>query len=948
MIIRKRLTEFLLTIFTLLFVSYSNVIYAESSPLIAPPKQHFKIALSEISYPYHFVNQQGEPDGVMVDYWHLWAEKLGVTVEFVPLTWLETLAKTAEGAVDFHSGLVHLEQREKKLDFSQEIYPLYSYIYLHKDLTGISNINQLTPYNVGVVDGASHQTRIQQHNEKIQIRTFESRSKMYQAGLNQEILAFGDQNKLNEEYPHLDRLTVLFPHYKRISYFSGSYSSAVAKGNTQTLAFINYGITQISDGEKQAIEDKWFSNHQDEQQLTLAFSDNLSPYMAYSSSGKPQGLFVEFWKLWAKYSGIEVKFIGASMARSVDMVKQGVADIHIGYPAKSPSEFDLPVSDRMYQLRSQVYLNKQLATVKSFAELAGYTVGVFVTAPYLDELKQQYTNVNFKLFRNHDEMINAAESDEIVAMISEVENMNYQLIQKNLQSTYVLLEQPTFSVDMHALLNLNNPGLRQLVNDGFKQIPLDELKSTEQIWLTYKALGYYQQMSQKLDLNEVQQAFITDHPKVKVGVTSDWDPIEYVDNNGQITGINIDILNIIAKRTGLKWQFSIYDNWNDLYQALLSGDVDMVAGIEENLKRQQLFNFTDAYWSMPWGIVHRQSIEPKKSIEYFYGKQLAIVKGYKLLDFIRESHPNINVIVVDNLDEGLIAVQQGLADGYVEALPVASKLVRRESLVPLSISIIDEIPLEHTKMATNIKKTVLAELLNIALKTITDSERKQIFEKWFDINVQTGLDRRLVTKIAALAGALIFVIILIIAFWNRKLRLEIAHREALEKKMKHMATHDELTGVANRMLMKEQIQQSIAIHQRQQIKLALLFIDLDGFKGVNDKFGHDVGDQVLIEVAQRLQTCVRQSDIVARFGGDEFVILLTGLHKSQEAAFVADKIVHLLGQPYELSNETAELGCSIGVAVYPDDGDNDIELLKMADNLMYRVKSRGKNGYFLR
>lgn len=127
--------------------------------------------------------------------------------------------------------------------------------------------------------------------------------------------------------------------------------------------------------------------------------------------------------------------------------------------------------------------------------------------------------------------------------------------------------------------------------------------------------------------------------------------------------------------------------------------------------------------------------------------------------------------------------------------------------------------------------------------------------------------------------------------------------------------------------------------------MAVLFIDLDGFKSINDTHGHDVGDELLVQLAERLKGCVRKSDTVVRFGGDEFVLLLTGLHQKEEAALVAQKALMLCQQPFELSAGSAQVGCSIGIAVYPDDGDSDNELLKVADTLMYKVKAKGKNNY---
>ena len=177
------------------------------------------------------------------------------------------------------------------------------------------------------------------------------------------------------------------------------------------------------------------------------------------------------------------------------------------------------------------------------------------------------------------------------------------------------------------------------------------------------------------------------------------------------------------------------------------------------------------------------------------------------------------------------------------------------------------------------------------------------------------------------------------------LRREVGLRREMEQKMRFMATHDDLTQLANRALLQERLEQAVMQHARHQEKLALLFIDLDGFKAVNDNFGHDVGDELLTRVAAMLKYCVRKSDTVARFGGDEFVVLLTGLLDRDDAAIVAEKILLQLAEPVQLSVSQVKVGASIGIALYPDDGIDSNGLLKSADSLMYQAKQSGKGQY---
>ena len=171
----------------------------------------------------------------------------------------------------------------------------------------------------------------------------------------------------------------------------------------------------------------------------------------------------------------------------------------------------------------------------------------------------------------------------------------------------------------------------------------------------------------------------------------------------------------------------------------------------------------------------------------------------------------------------------------------------------------------------------------------------------------------------------------------------ITERKDIEEHMQHMAQYDALTHLPNRALFNDRLHQAIAGAQRNKAHLALMFIDLDKFKPVNDTYGHGVGDLLLKEVALRIQDCLRDSDTAARIGGDEFVILLPTIETEQGALKVGEKIRHFLNQPFELAGHTLKIGSSIGVAVYPEHGSDDKLLIKSADIAMYHAKKNGRN-----
>jgi diguanylate cyclase (GGDEF)-like protein len=174
---------------------------------------------------------------------------------------------------------------------------------------------------------------------------------------------------------------------------------------------------------------------------------------------------------------------------------------------------------------------------------------------------------------------------------------------------------------------------------------------------------------------------------------------------------------------------------------------------------------------------------------------------------------------------------------------------------------------------------------------------------------------------------------------------DVSKAEALSSKMEHQAQHDFLTNLPNRILLHDRIDQAITRSMRNQTQLAVLFLDLDNFKHINDSLGHGFGDKLLQSVARRLLDCVRASDTVSRQGGDEFVILLTGGEAGLDAAAIADKVRTALAAPHTIDGCELFITTSIGIGMYPNDGRDANELLKNADTAMYCAKGRGKNSY---
>ncbi|MFZ2853968.1 MAG: EAL domain-containing protein [Rhodocyclaceae bacterium] len=201
----------------------------------------------------------------------------------------------------------------------------------------------------------------------------------------------------------------------------------------------------------------------------------------------------------------------------------------------------------------------------------------------------------------------------------------------------------------------------------------------------------------------------------------------------------------------------------------------------------------------------------------------------------------------------------------------------------------------------------------------------KVYPKWLNIDSIRGCDGSITHHVAVFS--------------------DITDRKTSEERIRYLAHHDSLTGLPNRLTLLAHLKQALARSQRSASQLALMFIDLDNFKTINDTLGHHVGDLLLCEVARRITGVVRASDIVARIGGDEFVVVLEGAQLSGAACLVAQKIIDRLGESYGVEQNELHTTPSIGISIYPDDGADSESLMKNADTAMYHAKSAGRNNF---
>lgn len=923
---------------TLLYILFFFILPSAQAALPSP----LKVAISDNTYPYMFVNQQGQPEGLVVDYWRHVGEQQQIEIVFYAANWPKTMAMFEQGEVHLHGAIAATPLRKQLYQLGDIGVNIYNNIFIHRDMPHFKSIQEVKPLTIGVIERSSHIATLQALIPDVNLAYFPDIESMYDAAINGELFAFSALDMLPTTYTAYKQLNALFPLYKKMPITKINLSYAV-NNNPELFQQLQLATEQVELAFIDQLERRWLSLHTEKDTLLLGVPVNNPPFMHISTEGEAKGLIIELWQAWAEQTGKNIAFIPDSSVNNLRSLEQGRIDAIVGLPINELLPKNLGAAYHVYSFNSQFYYPKASGELR-LDNLTDATVAVFQNSPYMAELKQRYPQLKFKFFSSLEAILGAVQQQEVVGFFAGAAIMPLRLQQLNLAQSYRADEKTTVETALYALVQTKDETLAELIHQGFAKLPLQILEAIEQRWLQESEL-YFNKFRHKVPLTAIERVWLASHQPIKLGIVKDWPPMEFVDDNNQPAGITIDNIKLIGQRLDIQFEFHVFDSFTELNTAIKQQRIDIIGSINEIAQGNKAVVLTDEYWSSRWAVISSVADKKVTNINELSGKRMAIYKDYAIVTELQNYFPQQTINLSDNLKQAINLLQLGEVDAVIDTIETAGQFLRDTGYVNLQIQVLDELSSDSTMFAVRADYAPLVTIINKSLRSISVESQKQIYDKWFDFQINQGLDKKQFTRLMLQLGGAVSLIFILFMIWNYSLRKEVSLRRQAEEKMRFMATHDDLTQLPNRSLLKERLEQALLQHARHNEMLALLFIDLDGFKDINDKYGHDVGDELLENLVSILQIAVRKSDTVSRFGGDEFVVLLTGLMQANDAAIVAEKILQYLKQPILLSVGPITIGASIGIAIYPEDGTDSDKLLKVADNLMYRVKQQGKNQY---
>ena len=465
-----------------------------------------------------------------------------------------------------------------------------------------------------------------------------------------------------------------------------------------------------------------------------------------------------------------------------------------------------------------------------------------------------------------------------------------------------------------------------------------------------------------IQLTRAEKNYLKTKKEIKICVDPNWKPLEWIDENGNYLGMGSDYLKLFMDKIGVKKVLYETTSWSDSLKAIKARKCDFLPMAKKTKDREAYLNFTTPYYLASYVIATTNDKFFIDDISLKLDKTFAVVKDYAIVMDLKSRYKGIKIVEVKDIYDGIKAVQKGEVYGFIDTTIAIGYIIQDEELYDIKIA--GKLPFGfELSVASRSDEPELNTILQKVINSINQEDKEVIRSKWASVVFEHSLDYTLLYEFLAFIGLIFLAFIyrhIVLKKINSSLSKKVKDKtielmnlnEKLEKKVQqrtkalsYQAYHDSLTGLPNRTLFHDRLEQSIIKAKRIKSEIAIFFIDLDGFKHINDSLGHDIGDEVLKMTSKRLRDVLREGDTLSRLGGDEFTVIIENLNDTQNTSLIANKILKSLVEPMEINSQILYISASIGISLYPKDDTDVKNLIKYADTAMYKAKDEGKNNF---
>lgn len=924
---------------------------------------------NEQDYPPYDFAIGGKPQGYSIDLVNLLAERIGISIQYVNgYSWKQLTDLFEEGKLDLLHTLSRTAAREKIGRFSEPFRYYKNHYIVRKDRPDIDNIRQLYGKTVAVGKGWGQAEYLAQQHPAVNLLPVDDVGAMLEA------VSTGTADAMISEVPVVQYLFV-----KRgisdlkisgwvMEYDAGksrTFHFMAQNSAPELVSMLNRALASLTPMDIQTLERKWFGATskagprvdltsgerrfiEKHPVITLGGGVSFAPFLMENDDGSVGGYDVDIARMISASTGLRIEFaLGPwqtvqekARKREVDGLSTAVyhesREEHLNASTPYIRSTSLVIVKRGNP--EGIFTPKDIAH-KRVALQEGNLLFEETVKPHLDNTKVTY-------YATTQELIRAIVSGE--ADFTVMDETAFYIATKLGLGGFIESAFPVGEpFDLIFYLRNDWPALLSIVNKGLQSITEREKLSARNRWFgSGKAapLGGDGQ----IELTAEERRYLEGKGPIRVCAAPDRMPYGRIDDKGRFSGMGADYRSLFEQRIGAGLQLLPARPKEAAGNAIQKRGCDVLLLAEESAERADHLDFTTPFLSFPYVVA---TTGDKLFIEDI-GKELdkvyTVIKGAPVIARLKTLYPSIALLEVETLLAGAEMVRSGEIFGYIDTSAAIGYAIQKELMLDLKIA--GKVPLNiDFSVATPSDEPLLGQIFQKAVGSLSEAERKRIFNQWVAVKYEQAVDYSLAWKILSAAALLVAAVM----FWNRKLvaarqqtqlAMEELHsaQDQLRKKneaLQRLAVTDRLTGLCNRMRLDAALRDEMSRAIRYEHALSVILMDIDHFKMVNDKLGHQEGDRVLQAVAVILQSNVRDVDIVGRWGGEEFLIICpeTGLSGAQ---VIAEKLRQRMDR-WHLKESASATG-SFGVAALHR-GEAEADFIRRADRALYRAKENGRN-----
>jgi polar amino acid transport system substrate-binding protein len=953
---------FLCTIFSLCNAANVELTLAEKTWLKAHPT--ITLGSDENWEPYIIKQGDGTIIGLDSDILNLINRNTGANFQLTSGTWGEMVGKLKAGEIDGVSTSSRRFAEAHAYRYSKPYFAVQkALIVADTNPKNIQSVDDLAGKRVGYqADNQFNKSLLDRYKEAIPV-PMNSLSEVVDALIVGDIDATIEANiiyHVHKEKSPFIKTVALVPDSTLDLVFS------LRNEYPEAISILNKGLDSIPFSTRMEIENRWFFNKtkknieiikkgvafteaeksylDNKAYLTVGSMIDFAPFN-FMKDGKPSGYSIEFMRLLGQQLGKEVHFTTKPWNELMQLLDTGEIDLipHVAVTEKRKKRVEYTNFNHL--IYSTGFAVRKGDSIGSMAELNGKTVAVLEKSFLHSYLSRHFPEIDLLLVDSDTKGIAAVSNDEAFAVIGSLPGLTYYIQldwRSNLKIINVNDAGEATKTELPMGVVKDNTILKSLLEKANSAIPEEEIQKLKQKWIF---------VTSDFSLNKAEQNFIAEHPVIRFGIRSDRPPFELV-KEGKPAGITVDYLTAIANYAGFTAEFIVnnlpVDEALDMVE-FTRRDFDTLAVSVKNKERALRFAFGENYLSYPMMIItHKNGPFIGKTAD-LNGKLVAIEKGFLTNKWLARDYPEINIVSVANSINALQMVNDEKVDAYIGNVAVANYMASHGGLANLKIIAPSDYGSINYSFITPKEWPELASILSKGYLALPANFHSETQQKWFSFQILETTNYTLIWGVLSVT----LLIVIIILWWNRilrreKLKTEIALKRLnrvqylLKKnneKLKKLSITDKLTSLYNRAKLDQVLDAELQRSKRYATVFAVILIDLDHFKRVNDSYGHQAGDAVLVDVAKILTTHVRGVDLVGRWGGEEFLIICP--ETSQEGVYNLAENLRLVISSYGFG-ACGQITASFGVSVYHE-GDSRDSIISKADAALYKSKHAGRN-----